>query len=123
MSNQHYLERIRVHIDRLKARTTQPPYSKPRKKQDKIRLYFVQRASQHGEVALRIADIRTPLFILGRVLCEDFFLMYWVAASAQNATRYEKTAVTEWAKLVKINLMNKRARVVHKGTRKDATAK
>jgi hypothetical protein len=30
------------------------------------------RAVEHGEAALRIVDLETSLFVLARVLCEDF---------------------------------------------------
>jgi hypothetical protein len=118
-----YLLKIHQNVDALKTLIGQPPYINPKKKQDKIRLYLVARAVEHGEAALRIADLETPLFILARVICEDFFLIYWVSASSKHATEYDKGAASQWAKLLRINVLRKRARIIKTETGANVTRK
>ena len=70
---------------------------------------------------MRIPELEHPLCLLARVLCEDFFLIYWVSVSSQTASEYDKTAATEWAKLLRVNVKGKRARIVKTKTRVNVT--
>jgi len=108
-SNEEYLLRIREKVDSLKARLRLPAYSAARQKQQEIRVYFTRRAVQLGEAAFRIGDLEIPQFVLARVLCEDFILLFWVSLSPKNATQFDKTGLSAMSKLVRVNVTRGRA--------------
>ena len=99
-----------------------PAYFTSTNKRDKVLFYFMGRAAEIGEASFRISDLQMPLFVLARVLCEDFFTMYWVSLSEKNADEYQKAALSEMAKIIHKNLTNKRARIRHISSKKDVTA-
>lgn len=121
LSKEEYLLKVRENVDRLKARVRVPSYFASRKKQDRIRLYFMERAIQVGEAAFRIADLEMPLCVLARVLCEDFFLLYWISLSKKNASEFDQGAVSEMAKLLRVNVVKGRARIRSITTGKNVT--
>lgn len=118
-----YHLRIRQNVDALKARLNLPAFFASKQEGDRLLCYFMGRAVQIGEACFRISDLEVPLFVLARVLCEDFFIMYWASLSEQNAAEYSKAALSEMAKMLRQNLKNKRARVRDISSGKDVTAK
>jgi hypothetical protein len=122
-SSSEYLFELRKKTDALKARAEVLPYRSPTKKQDEVLLHFISRATQIGEACFRVADLVTPLLVLMRVLCEDFFLIFWVAQSEANAVEYANTSgISELARLGRIYLDRNRAKIVHNSTGEDRTA-
>jgi len=121
LTRDEYHLRIRQNVDALKARLKLPAFFASTDNRDKVLFYFMDRAVQIGEAAFRIYDLQLPLFILARVLCEDFFNIYWVSLAEANAKEYQKAAISEMAKILRINLTNKRARVRHISSKKDVT--
>jgi Family of unknown function (DUF5677) len=71
--------------------------------------YFVGRAIEIAEASVRIGDLRTPLFVMARVLCDDFFTLYYVSLSAENFERYRERQQTEVLKVVVGFLKNRHA--------------
>jgi hypothetical protein len=122
LTRDEYHLRIRQNVDALNARMSLPAYFTSTNKRDRVLFYFMGRAAEIGEASFRIADLQTPLFVLARVLCEDFFTMYWVSLSEKNADEYQKAAISEMAKIIQKNLTNKRARIRHISSKKDVTA-
>src|SRR5438445_3410255 len=122
LTRDEYHLRIRQNVDALKARMSLPAYFTSTSKREKVLFYFMDRAAQIGEASFRIADLQMPLFVLARVLCEDFFTVYWVSLSEKNADEYQKAAISEMAKIIHKNLTNKRARIRHIPSKKDVTA-
>jgi hypothetical protein len=123
LTRDEYHLRVRQNVDALKARLNQSSFPVSDKQQNKVLRYFMERAAQIGEACFRTSDLQLPLFVLARVLCEDFFTMYWASLSEENATEYSKVAVSEMAKMIRNNLKNKRARVKEISSGKDVTAK
>jgi hypothetical protein len=121
LTRDEYHLKIRRNVDALKARLNLAPYFVPDKEQDKVRRYFMERAVQVGEACFRISDLQMPLFALARVLCEDFFTLYWVSLSDKNASDYCKRTVSEMAKMLEKHIANKRIRVREISTGKDVT--
>jgi Family of unknown function (DUF5677) len=121
LSRDEYHLKILENVKALKARLDLPSFLPSDKERDKALRYFVQRACQIGEACFRISDLQMPLFALARILCEDFIRMYWATLSEQNAAEYSKAALSEMAKMLKLNLKNNRARVRHISTGKDVT--
>jgi Family of unknown function (DUF5677) len=119
--DQHSLK-IRQNVDALKARLRSPSFFASTRQRDKVLFYFMNRAVQIGEACFRISDLQMPLVVLSRVLCEDFFIMFWVSQSHKNATAYCKAARSEMVKMVRQNLNNKRARIRKISSGKDITA-
>jgi hypothetical protein len=122
LTRDEYHFRIKQNVDALKARLNLPSFFASTDKREKVLFYFMGRAVQIGEASFRISDLQTPLFVLARVLCDDFFTMYWVSLSNKNADEYCKTSLSEMAKLMRKNLTNKRAKVSEISTKKDVTA-
>lgn len=122
LTRDEYHLKIRKNVDALRARLRQPSFLASDRDQDKAISYFVERAVQIGEACFRISDLQMPLFVLARVLCEDFFLVYWISLSDKNVAEYSRTVKSEMAKLIRANLSNKRARLRHVATGKDVTA-
>lgn len=122
LTRDEYHLRVRQNVDALKARLNQPSFSVSDKQRDKVLRYFMDRAAQLGEACFRTSDLQMPLFVLARVLCEDFFTMYWASLSEENSTEYSKVALSEMAKMLRHNLKNKRARVRDIPSGKDVTA-
>jgi hypothetical protein len=114
---------IRQNVDALKARLNLPSFFASKQERDKVLCYFMERAAQIGEACFRISDLQMPLFVPARVLCEDFFTMYWVSVSERNAAEYSRAVVSEMAKMIRKNLENKRARVREISSGKDVTTK
>lgn len=117
-----YLLELRQTVDRLKARRNLPGLGYSDEEQDKLVLHFIDRGFQIGEACFRIADLKTPILVLSRVLCEDFLQMFWILQSKENATEYAKSAASELAKGARFNLMQKRAVIRRKSTGEDVTA-
>jgi Family of unknown function (DUF5677) len=121
LTRDEYHLRIRQNVDALKARLRAWPKSESESVQDRVRRYFIGRSIQIGEACFRVSDLQMPLFALGRVLCEDFFLLYWTSLSEANAEEYRKSTLSEMAKMLRFNLRNKHARVRETASKKDAT--
>jgi hypothetical protein len=117
-----YHLRIRKNVDALKARLNLPSFFASKHEGDKLLCYFMERAVQIGEACFRISDLQVPLFVLARVLCEDFFTLYWISLSQENAAKYSRGALSEMAKMIRKNLENKRARVRDTSSGKDVTS-
>ncbi|GEM_PF-5179482 len=118
-----YLLEVRQTIDHLKARANLPGLCYSAKVQDRIILHFVNRAIQIGEACFRIADLRTPILILSRVLCEDFFRLFWISRSEGGAAEYARySATAELAKGAQVQLHRGRAKIVKKSTGENVTA-
>ncbi len=117
-----YHLRIRQNVDALKARLNLPSFFASKQEGDKLLCYFMERAVQIGEACFRISDLQVPLFVLARVLCEDFFTVYWISLSEENAAKYSRAALSEMAKMMRENLENKRARVRDTSSGEDVTA-
>lgn len=116
-----YQFKLRKNIDALKARIRQAPYIAPTKDQDKVLLYFANRAIQIGEACFRIDDLPTPLLVLTRVICEDLFVVFWVSQSEKNTVEYCKMAKSEPTRLLRTNIKNRRARIRDTKTGRDVT--
>jgi Family of unknown function (DUF5677) len=123
LTRDEYHLKVRQNVDALKARLNQSSFSVSDKQQDKVLRYFMERAAQVGEACFRTSDLQMPLFVLARVLSEDFFTMYWASLSEANAAEYCKVALSEVAKMIRHNLKNKRARVREVATGNDVTAR
>jgi hypothetical protein len=111
LTTAEYLLKIKINVDALKTRLNLPSFFAANSARSKVRNYFLDRAFQNGEACFRIADLQTPLTNLMRSLCEDFFTLYWVSLSDENADAYCKSAISEMAKTVRVNITNKRARI------------
>jgi len=117
-----YLLELRQTVDKLKARLARPGRGYSDEVQDKIVQHFIDRGIQIGEACFRIADLRTPILVLSRVLCEDFLRMFWVLQSKENAADYAKSAGSELAKGARVHLTRGRAMIRRKSTGEDVTA-
>jgi hypothetical protein len=117
-----YLLELRQTVDRLKARLNLPGLAYSNEEQDKLLLHFIDRGVQIGEACFRIADLRTPILVLSRVLCEDFLRMFWTLQSVENAAEYAKCLVSAVAKIGRVNLIQRRAIIRRKTTGEDVTA-
>ena len=117
-----YLLELRQTVDRLKARRNLPGLGYSDEEQDKLVLHFIDRGFQIGEACFRIADLKTPILVLSRVLCEDFLQMFWILQSKENATEYARSVASELAKGARVNLMQKRAVIRRKSTGENVTA-
>lgn len=117
-----YHLRVRQSVDALKARLNQSSFISSDKQRDKVFRYFMERAAKLGEACFRTSDLQMPLFVLARVLCEDFFTMYWASLSEENSTEYSQVALSEMAKMIRHNLKNKRARLREISSGRDVTA-
>jgi len=51
-----------------------------------------------------VEALPTPLHILCRVLCEDFFLVCWISQSSEAAKEYEDGVAAELAKMLGLSL-------------------
>lgn len=122
LTRDEYHLRIKQNVDALNARLNLPSFFVAKRKRDKVLCYFMGRAVQIGTACFRISDLQMPLLALARVLCEDFFTMYWVSLSEKNAAAYSKSARSEMAKMIRKNLSNKRAMVREISSGKDVTA-
>ncbi len=120
-STNEYLVSLRTKIDSLKGRVRLSAYSWSDSQQDKILIYFMNRAIQIGEACFRVSDLGTPLFVLTRVLCEDLFLMFWVSQSEQNAAEYAKAPLSQLTKMAVVSLKKKVAKIRRIGTGEDVT--
>jgi hypothetical protein len=98
------LERIREGLKQLV--TIKAGYATRQDKQDVILLHFLDRAEQIVRAAALIDNLATPLQILCRVFCEDFFLACWISQSMEAAEEYEAGVAAEVAKMMGISLTN-----------------
>ncbi len=117
-----YHLRIKQNVDALKARLNLPSFFASEQERGKVLYYYMERAVQIGEACFRISDFQMPLLVLARVLCEDFFTLYWASRSEENAAEYVKAVRSEMARMVRQNLKNKRARLRDISSGKDVTA-
>jgi hypothetical protein len=116
-----YLVAIRRKIDALKAVARRPSYLSSEKQQDKVLLHFINRTVEIGEACFLVSELQTPLFVLSRVMCEHFFLTFWVSLSEKNAAEYARKPVSELAKVLRININRGQAKILNKTTGEDAT--
>jgi len=117
----NYRRRLREKIYALRTHANQLSIFTSKKEQDQVRLFFMNRAIEIGQACLRIRDLGLPIFILSRVLCEDFFLLFWATLSEQNAAEYVKFASSEAARTLRVFLTEGRGRMRRKSTGKDVT--
>jgi Family of unknown function (DUF5677) len=120
-SGDKYLFGLKKKTDALGARIRLPAYLVSENQQKRIRLYFMERASQVGEACFRVHDLDTPLSVLMRVLCEDLILLYWTSLSEQNAAEYAKWPTSEVVAVARVNIERGRAAIRHQQTGQDAT--
>ncbi len=113
-SIEEYLARLRKKVDALRSRANLPAFIGSEKEQDQVRLFFMNRAIEIGESCFRIRDLPLPMFLLSRVLCEDFFLLFWVSLSDQNASEYVKTNASEATRMLRVFLTEGRGRLRRK---------
>lgn len=116
-----YLLELRQTTDQLRARVNLLIAGSSNSAQDRMALYFVNRAIEIGEACFRVAELRTPIIALLSVLCEDFLWLFGVSRSEANANDYEKAATSEWLRAARVSLTNSRARVMDKETGRDIT--
>jgi hypothetical protein len=116
-----YLFQLRQTVDRLKAWLDVPSLTYSNEEQDKLVLQFIDRGLQIGEACFRIADLRTPILVLSRVLCEDFLRMFWILRSKENAAEYAKSLTSDSAKGARVHLKQGRAVLRRKSTGEDMT--
>jgi hypothetical protein len=98
------LERIREGLKQLAS--IKADYATCQDKQDVILLHFLGRAEQLVQAAVLIDTLATPLQILCRVFCEDFFLACWISQSKEAADEYETGVTAETAKMMGVSLTN-----------------
>jgi hypothetical protein len=98
------LERMRERLKQLAAIRSE--YARLTDKQDVILQHFLDRAEQIAQAAVSIDILATPLQILCRVLCEDFFLVCWISQSKEAAEEYEAGVAAEVAKMMSVSLAN-----------------
>ncbi len=122
LTRDEYHLKVKQNVDALRARLNLPSFIVSERERDKVIWYFMGRAAQLGEACFRISDLQLPLFVLARVLCEDFFTVYWVSLSEKNAAEYSKAGLSEMARMLRHNLKNKRARAKEISSGKDVTS-
>jgi hypothetical protein len=98
-------------IDRIRNQMSQlsnirDSYLGRRDKTDTVLLHFIQRTEEIVTSSLLSAGLPTVLMILCRVLCEDLFLIYWIAQSTEAAEEYEEGVQNEMAKMLGVSLSN-----------------
>lgn len=98
------LERIREGLKQLAS--IKADYATHQNKQDVILLHFLNRAEQIVQAAVLIETLATPLQILCRVFCEDFFLTCWISQSDEATNEYEAGIAAEVAKMMDVSLAN-----------------
>lgn len=123
LSTNEYLARLHRLIEEIKRRCESATYGSSNHEQAKVLLHFLKRAAQIAQACFLVGSERlgTPLYVLMRVLCEDLFISFWVAASAANAERYAEEVNSEWARVMLVSLEKGRAQLVQKSTGKDQT--
>lgn len=114
-----YVELLETEMRRLRAQRERYPESGT--KQDEVMLHFMDRADQIASAAVLCAELATPLQILSRVLCEDLFLVYWIADSEENAVKYEEGVLSELAKGMRANIRAGRANLRNIRTKEPVT--
>ncbi len=75
LSPHEYAIELQKQIVGLKARVRQSGAIPSGDKRKDILHYFVRRAIQIGQSSFLSQDLEIPVFILGRVLCDDMFTM------------------------------------------------
>jgi hypothetical protein len=108
-------------IDAAKAYLADPSFTGSSQNRHKVLCYFLNRAVQLGEACLLVSEFRIPLLVLERVLCENFFRMYWASLSDENAGEYIKSAISEVTKMLQKNLQNERVKARRKSSNEDVT--
>ena len=98
------VKRIREGLKQLSA--IKADYAMRQDKQDQILLHFLDRAEQILQAVLLIDTLATPLQILCRVFCEDFFLACWISQSTEAAEEYEAGVTAAVAKMMGVSLAN-----------------
>lgn len=121
LTRDEYQFRVRQKVDALKARSRNPGSFISAQAHGEIRRYFANRAIQLGEACFRIYDLDIPLAILARVLCEDLIRLSWALQSDQNATEFERLAISELTRVLRANLIDGRARIRDIKTGADVT--
>jgi len=86
--------------------TIKGAYAIQKDKQSIVLLHFVERAEQIAKASLLLDTLPTPLQILCRVLCEDFFLVCWICRSIKAAEEYERGVEAEVAKMMRACISN-----------------
>jgi hypothetical protein len=96
------LARIRSGLEQLLA--IKRAYAMQQDNQGKVLLHFIGRAEEIIRASLLVEALPTPLHILCRVLCEDFFLVCWISQSSGAAKEYEEGVAAELAKMLELSL-------------------
>ena len=76
-----------------------------------------------GCAALADANMGPPIVPISRALFESFVSTYWASQSEDNGKVIVDAARREIMRIMKLNLVNKRAKMLHKQTRENYTAK
>lgn len=116
-----YIPLLEDKFAKLEMLLSDPAYINPATTQDAVLLHFIGRASQIAKACMFCSQLPTPLRILNRVLCEDLFLVFWVAISESNAQEYEGGGLSEIAKMMRVNLDSRRAVIRKKSSGEKAT--
>jgi hypothetical protein len=96
----------RIHEGLKQLSHVKADYMVSQDKQEIILLHFIERAEQIVQATLLIGALETPLQILCRVFCEDFFLACWISQSKEAAEEYEAGVAAEVAKMMEASLTN-----------------
>jgi hypothetical protein len=118
------LQKVRKCAIDLKKRLVLPALADAQTEQGQALRHFLSRTAQLGEGSdlLCQADLDVPLMILLRVVCEDFFLCFWIARSEEDAVEYCRAVGAESLRLMRIMLENNRGVIQHKSTKENKTA-
>lgn len=116
-----FVEELNVILEKIQIQRRSPAYLAPQNDQDAVLRYFIGRAIQIAQACILTSHLATPLEILCRVLCEDFFLVAWIAKSEGNAQEYKDGAISEVAKMMRLHLISGRAVLRQKSSGKVAT--
>jgi hypothetical protein len=109
-----YVEFLEGELRRLREEAAKYPQSGTQ--QDEVLLHFIRRADQIVSASILAKDYPTPLQVMSRVLCEDLFLIAWIAQSEGNSVEYEAGANSEMVKMMLVHLADGRAVIQNRHT-------
>jgi hypothetical protein len=116
-----YIILLETRLEQFRAeRAKYPAYGT---KQDEVLLHFIERAEQFVGASITAKDYPLSLSVISRILCEDFFLVVWIAESEKNALEYEAGVLSEVAKMMEVNLAAGRSVIQNKTTKTPVSAK
>jgi hypothetical protein len=116
-----YITLLKTRLEQLRAERAKYPANGT--KQDEVLIHFIERAEQFVGASIAAKDYPLSLSVISRVLCEDLFLVVWIAESEKNALEYEAGALSEVAKMMAVNLTAGRSVIRNKTTKAPVSAK